>query len=346
MSVRSGETFLETEARQAPAVAARQLADNADLLAGLGQRLRAMRPRLVMTCARGSSDHAATYAKHLIETRAATPVASHAPSVSSVYGMRWRDLEGALFLAVSQSGQSPDLVASAEAAREAGALVTALVNAPDSPLAAAADVTVPLLAGPEQSVAATKSYIGSLLACLQLVAAWTGAEDLWSASAAAPSALTDAWGCDWSAMADVLEHARGAFVIGRGSTLAVAQEIALKLKETSGLHAEAYSAAEVRHGPMAIVGEGFPVLMLAPADAGREGFAALAGEFIGRGARVLLAGEAHAGAIALPTVADLHPALAPIAAVQSFYRAVAGLSRARGFDPDRPPHLRKVTETI
>lgn len=340
------ETFLEIEAREAPSVAARQLAENADLLASLGRQLRALSPPLVMTCARGSSDHAATYAKHFIETRAATPVASHAPSVSSVYGTRWRSLEGALFLAVSQSGRSPDLVASARSARDAGALVAAMVNAPDSPLAAAADVTLPLLAGPEQSVAATKSYIASLLGSLQLVAAWTEAEDLAEAAADAPAALTAAWSCDWSPMASVLEEAHGAFVIGRGSTLAVAQEIALKLKETSGLHAEAYSAAEVRHGPMAIVGEGFPVMMLAPADAGREGFEALAGEFIGRGARVMMAGETHPGAIELPTPPDLHSALAPVAAVQSFYRAVAALSLARGFDPDRPPHLRKVTETV
>lgn len=340
------ETLLEIEAQQAAATAARQLSENAGLMEALGRRLRETDPPVVVTCARGSSDHAATFAKHLIETRALTPVASHAPSVSSIYATPWRKLHGALFLAISQSGRSPDLVVSAEAARAAGALVVTLVNAADSPLAEASDVVVPLLAGPERSVAATKSYIGSLLAVLQLVAAWTEAEDLAEAAAAAPAALTQAWGCDWSAMAEVLANARGAFVIGRGPSLAIAQEAALKLKETSGLHAEAYSAAEVRHGPMAIVGEGFPVLMLAPGDAAAEGFEALAGEFAARGARVLMAGASHPRAIGLPTLPGLHPALAPAAVVQSFYRAAAALSLARGYDPDRPPHLSKVTETI
>jgi len=344
--VRTGETLLEREARQAASVATRQLAENAELMASLGRRLREIDPPVVVTCARGSSDHAATFAKHLIETRASTPAASHAPSVSSIYFTRWRKLRGALFLAVSQSGRSPDLVVSAEAAKAAGAFVAALVNDAGSPLAEVADVVVPLLAGPERSVAATKSYIASLLAILQLTAAWTDAEDLSEAAAAAPAALDAAWRCDWSALGELLRDARGAFVIGRGSSLTIAQEAALKLKETSGIHAEAYSAAEVRHGPMAIVGEGFPVLMLAPSDAAREGFEALAGAFMDRGARVLMAGAAHPGAVPLPTAPELHPALAPAAMAQSFYRAVAALSLARGYDPDRPPHLSKVTETL
>jgi glucosamine--fructose-6-phosphate aminotransferase (isomerizing) len=327
-------------------VAARQLAEQAGLMADLGARLRQRDPPVVITCARGSSDHAATFAKYLIETRASTPVASHAPSVTSIYFTQWRKLRGALFLAVSQSGRSPDLVVSAEAAREAGAFVVALVNDADSPLAQAADVTVPLLAGPERSVAATKSYIASLLGVLQLVAAWTEDADLAEAAAAAPEALARGWSLDWTPMVAPLLEARSVFVIGRGLSLSIAQEAALKLKETSGLHAEAYSAAEVRHGPMAIVGEGFPVLMLPPNDAASEGFEELAGEFLERGAHVMTAGAAYPGAIELPTVAGLHPALAPAAAIQSFYRAVARLSLARGFDPDRPPHLRKVTETL
>jgi glucosamine--fructose-6-phosphate aminotransferase (isomerizing) len=341
----SGETLLEAEAQQAAAMASRQLAEQQELMAALGGRLRERDPPVVITAARGSSDHAATFAKYLIETRASTPVASHAPSVSSIYSTQWRKLRGALFLAISQSGRSPDLVISAQAAKEAGALVVALVNDADSPLAAAADVAVPLLAGPERSVAATKSYIGSLLSVLHLTAAWTGEPDLAEAMAAAPAALADGWTLDWTPMVEPLLGAGSVFVIGRGLGLSIAQEAALKLKETSGLHAEAYSAAEVRHGPMAIVGEGFPVLMLAPNDAAGEGFEELAGEFLDRGARVMMAGAAHPGAIELPTLPGLHPALAPAVAIQSFYRAVARLSLARGYDPDRPPHLRKVTET-
>ncbi len=339
------ETLLHREGQEAAAVAERHRAEHPPLFAELGRRLRDLDPPVVITCARGSSDHAATFAKYLIETRALTPTASHAPSVSSVYSTPWRKLRGALFLAISQSGRSPDLVVSAEAARAAGAFVVSLVNDMDSPLAAVADMAVPLLAGPERSVAATKSYVASLLAVIQLVAAWTEDDELAGAVAAAPAALTAAWDQDWSAAAPPLVGASGLFVIGRGLSLAVAQEAALKLKETCGLHAEAYSAAEVRHGPMAIVGPGLPVLMLAPNDAASEGFPALAGEFLDRGAPVITAGFACPGAIQLPTLPNLHPALAPLASIQSFYRLVAELSLARGLDPDRPPYLRKVTET-
>ena len=341
----AGDTWLAREAAEAPAVAERQLAEHPRLMADLGRRLRDLDPPVVLTCARGSSDHAATYAKYLIETRAGTPTASYAPSISSVYETPWRKLDGALFLAISQSGRSPDLVLSAQAARAAGAFVVSLVNDPESPLAAASDVAVPLLAGPERSVAATKSYIGSLLAILHLVAAWTEDADLAGAAAAAPDALDRAWSLDWAAAAAPLRQASGLFVIGRGLSLAAAQEAALKIKETCGLHAEAFSAAEVRHGPAALVGPDFPVLMLVPNYAGSVGFEALADEFLDRGAPVLMAGAAHPSAVRLPTVPDLHPALAPVASIQSFYRFVGGLSLARGFDPDRPPHLRKVTET-
>lgn len=128
-------TLMYSEAAEAAAVADRQLSDPASPLRELGKRLRRMDPHLVVTCGRGSSDHAATFAKYLIETRALTPVASYAPSVSTLHATRWRKLDGALFLAISQSGQSPDIVLSAQAARESGALVVAIVNDPDSPLA-------------------------------------------------------------------------------------------------------------------------------------------------------------------------------------------------------------------
>jgi glucosamine--fructose-6-phosphate aminotransferase (isomerizing) len=333
------DTMMFAEAAEAPAVAERQVAGLGDALGNLGQRLRGLDPPVVITCARGSSDHAATFAKYLIETRALTPVASHAPSVSSIYSTPWRKLEGALFLAISQSGRSPDLVVSARAAREAGAFVVAFVNEADSPLSEAAEVTIPLLAGPEGSVAATKSFIAALLALIGLVASWTEAQDLQQALVRAPETLRQAWSLDWSPALPLLADAASLFVLGRGLSLGIAQEAALKLKETCGLHAEAYSAAEVKHGPMAIVGVGFPVLMLPPNDEAREAFEPLARDFAARGARVLTAGQE------LPALPGLHPALAPVAAIQSFYRFAVALSLARGLDPDRPPHLRKVTET-
>ena len=339
------QTLMYAEAAEAASVVEGQLASLEGQMRSLGERLRETDPPIVITCARGSSDHAATYAKYLIETHALTPVASYAPSISSVYATPWRKLKGALFLAISQSGQSPDIVVSARAAREAGAFVVAIVNDENSPLAKMAEVVIPLLAGPERSVAATKSFIASLFAIASLVAAWTKDDDLHRALVGAPSALRRAWTLDWSPALAALSGATNLFVLGRGLSLSVAQEIALKIKETSGLHAEAYSAAEVKHGPMAIVGAGFPVLMLVPSDAGREAFEPLARDFVARGAQVLMAGDEQPGALALPALPDLHPIVAPLATIQSFYRFAAQLSLARGLHPDRPPHLHKVTET-
>jgi glutamine---fructose-6-phosphate transaminase (isomerizing) len=338
-------SLMVAEAAEAPDVAARQQAQLGETFARLGERLRGLDPPVVITCARGSSDHAATYAKYLIETRVRTPVASFAPSTSSVYDTAWRKLDGALFLAISQSGRSPDLLASAEAARRAGAFVVAIVNDAEAPLAAMADLAIPMLAGPERSVAATKSFIASLLALGRLTAAWTGDDGLTHALADAPELLRRAWALDWSPALAALAEAKSLYVLGRGLSLGIAQEAALKLKETCGLHAEAYSAAEVKHGPMAIVDAGFPVLMLVPNDEAGEAFAPLASDFAGRGAAVLMAGNAVAGTLALLVVADAHPALGPIGQVLSFYRMAAALSVARGLDPDRPPHLNKVTET-
>jgi glucosamine--fructose-6-phosphate aminotransferase (isomerizing) len=336
---------MHREAAEAPAVAERQHAELAELMGGLGARLRDLDPRFVVTCARGSSDHAATYAKYLVETRARTPVASFAPSTSSVYGTSWRNLDSALFLAISQSGRSPDLLVSAQAARDAGAFVVAIVNDSSSPIADIAELTIPLLAGPERSVAATKSYIASLLAIARLVSAWTGDEELDGGLSAAPRSLSQAWALDWSAALPPLARAANLYVLGRGLSLGIAQEAALKLKETCGLHAESYSAAEVKHGPMAIVGRGFPVMMLVPNDEARDAFEPLASDFIARGAKVMITCEPIAGALSLPLVRGLHPAIAPIASIQSFYKLAAALSIARGLDPDEPPHLKKVTET-
>lgn len=339
------QTLMHSEAAEAADVAGRQLGGLDECIERLSRKLRTLDPAFVLTCARGSSDHAATFAKYLIETRVRTPVASFAPSTSSVYHTPWRKLQATLFLAISQSGRSPDLIAAAKAAREAGAFVVAIVNAADTPLGDVAEETIAMLAGPERSVAATKSFIASLLAVVRLVAAWAHDGGLEAAAAAAPGRLRQAWALDWTRVLPVLRNARDLYVVGRGPGLAIAQEIALKLKETCGIHAEAFSAAEVRHGPMAIVEHGFPVLMLVPQDEARDAFGPLAQDLLARGATVLMAGGAVPGALALPTIEDEHPPLAPVLAVQTFYRLAVQLSLERGLDPDRPPHLKKVTET-
>ena len=252
---------------------------------------------------------------------------------------------GTVMLAISQSGASPDLLAVVRAARAAGARVVALVNAEESPLAQLADDLIPLHAGAERSVAATKSYIASLAAIVQLVASWSGDAALASALAGAPPLLSRAWELDWSAAVTRLTTASNLYVVARGLGLAVAQEAALKFKETCGLHAEAFSSAEVRHGPMALVEPGFPVLALTQDDETRPGLESVVKDLAARGGEVIAAGFEVAGGLALPTL-EAHPAVQPVLAVQSFYRMVNLLSTVRGYDPDRPPHLAKVTETV
>ena len=335
-------TRMFQEAADAPAAVERLLNANRAAVEELAGQLRRRPPRAVVTLGRGSSDHAATYAKYLIETGLGVLTSSASPSVSSIYDAR-QDLRDVLFLAISQSGRSPDLLAAVEAARNAGAHVVALVNDAASPMADLAHVTLPLHAGPEQSVAATKSYIAALAAIAQLTAAWADDDALGAALDGLPPQLALAWALDWSPAVEALIPERNLYVLGRGPGFAAAQEAALKLKETCGLHAEAFSAAEVLHGPMALVEKDFPVLIFAQADLSEAGVVDLARQLAGRGARVLLAGADGPGALPF---ARTHAALQPIALIQSFYRLANALALARGLDPDSPPHLRKVTETV
>jgi glucosamine--fructose-6-phosphate aminotransferase (isomerizing) len=333
------------EAAAAPDLVRAQLEQNAPVTRVLAERLRAAPPRAVTTLGRGSSDNVATFARYLIETRLGVMTASSSPSVSSVYEAS-PDMTDTLCLAVSQSGRSPDLLAAAKAAASAGALVVALVNAPDSPLAALAEVTIPLRAGPELSVAATKSFIAGLVAVAQLVAEWGQDCDLAHALGDLPVRLDASWHLDWSAAIAPLSKAEHLYVVARGLGFAIAQEAALKFKETCGLHAEAFSAAEIRHGPMALIGQSFPVLAFTQGDETEEGVEALADAAGRQGATVIQVGGSKAtGALRLASITG-HPALEPIMQIQSFYRLADGLARARGFDPDRPSHLAKVTETI
>ena len=338
-------TAMYAEAAHAADAIARQFAANAGIVDALVARLRARPPRFIVTCARGSSDHAATYGKYLFETVLGLVTASASPSVGSVYAVQ-PALADALFVVESQSGKSPDLLRNAEIAKAAGAHVVALVNVADSPLAQLADTVLPLHAGAERSVAATKSYLCSLAAFLQLAARWSGDAKLLAACDALPDALRAAWKQDWSALVSGLRLADHLFVLGRGLGLAAAQEAALKFKETCGLHAEAFSSAEVKHGPMAIVGPDFPVLVFAQDDDTGAGTAAVAEEFRARGAPVWLARPGAHGAGVLPLPAAPHPACTPLLTVQAFYGAVNALSLARGHNPDVPPHLNKVTETV
>jgi glucosamine--fructose-6-phosphate aminotransferase (isomerizing) len=332
------------EAQSAAECVALQLSNDVERYAELGRKLRSTNFHSAVTVARGSSDHASAYLAYLIMSRMGRLVTSLPMSLITLYKspLVTRDT---LAIAISQSGQSPDVVEPIRYFRDGGATTIALVNDTASPLAEAAEWTMPLHAGKEQSVAATKSFITSLVAGARLVAEWQNDPELKDGLAALPDALARAAQADWSAAIEVLAPARNIMVVGRGISFPVALESALKFKETSALQAEAFSGAEIKHGPMALIEEGYPLLIFATRGPTQAGLVELASEMRGRGARVLLAAPEDVAErdLTLPVAAT--PDLDPIAAVQAFYVMAAKLSKARGLDPDRPRHLSKVTRT-
>jgi glucosamine--fructose-6-phosphate aminotransferase (isomerizing) len=341
------QTFMAAEIGEAGAVVRRQLAANATLTAKLAADLRALKPAFVATVARGSSDHAALYLKHLVELKLGLACASIGPSIASLYHAPLK-LEGAVAIAISQSGRSPDILAMQRAAKAQRALSVAFVNDEESPLAREANAVLPLRAGPERSVAATKSMIAALIAGAALVAHWSDDDALLAALQQLPSVLDSSSAAPPATEAiEMLAQASSLFVIGRGATLAIAAEAALKLKETSAIHAEAFSSAEVLHGPAGIIRPGFPVLAFAPADAARPGFFDTLDRLAAFGAAPLLVDiEPHKRWPTLVALDGGHPLLTPIVALHAFYRVAESTARRRGRDPDQPPHLKKVTETL
>lgn len=339
------QTHMAREVAEIPQAVARLLSGSGPAIAAAAQALRAADPDMILTVARGSSDHAATYLKYAIELTTGIPVASIGPSVASVYGRKMR-VGHAACIGISQSGRSPDIVEMMHASRDGGALTIAVTNFADSPMAMACAQCIPLGAGVEKSVAATKTFVTSVVAGLQLLAEWQQDAALLAALADLPKALAGALTLDWSPLGARLARAQQAFILGRGPAFAIACEAALKLKETCGLHAEAYSAAEVLHGPSAIVQTHFPVLALAVEDAAAQGVVQTAERLAAQGADVFITGAMAQGAITLPVGVVTHPLLAPLVRGVAFYSFVEGLARRRGFDPDTPPHLNKVTETV
>jgi len=329
---------------EAPAAVRRQQQSLSLPLDDLVARLARRPPDVVVTCARGSSAHAATFAKHLIERYLGIPVAAAAPNIATIYRQPLR-LRDQLFLAVSQSGRSHDLIAAAAAARAAGALTAAVVNDVQSPLASACEIVLPIAAGPERSVAATKTFIASVAAMLRLAAHWARSDAMGAACERLPARLEEAARLDWSETLGPLTAAHSLAAIGRGPTLAVAREAALKLKEVCTLHAEAFSAAEFRHGPIALVSSTYPVLALAPTDASAVGFADLAADLRRKGAYLLVAEPGDRRPGRLPTLAPEQPDADAICLAQTFYTFLVRLAVQRGADIDRPRHLQKVTRT-
>ncbi|MGQ5525024.1 SIS domain-containing protein [Chitinimonas sp. PSY-7] len=337
-------TSMWKEMREGPTVVARQAEKQDARFKALGERLRYADPHAMITVARGSSDHASAYLSYLTMLRLGRLAVSLPMSLVTMYDAPL-DVAGTIAVAISQSGCSPDVVEPIKRFRLGHAETVALVNDAASPLGEAAEWTLPLEAGPEQAVAATKSYIASLAAGARLVAHWTADTALLDGLTALPDALANAQEADWSHAVEVLKDAERIMVVGRGLTLPIAMEAALKCKETAAIQAEAFSGAEIKHGPMALIDQGYPLLIFAPRGPDQAGLIKLADEMRTRGARVLLAAPADISNRDLLLPPAPLALLDPITAVAAFYPMVEALSRAKGLNPDQPRHLNKVTLT-
>jgi glutamine---fructose-6-phosphate transaminase (isomerizing) len=336
---------MRREVDEIPVAVARLLDRSTGELAAAGQALRGRDPAFLVTIARGSSDHAATFIKYAVELTAGRPVASLGPSIVSIYNAKLKLKNGAA-IAISQSGQSPDIVALAESVRRSGALVISLTNTMPSLITKASSHAVNISAGPERAVASTKSFVNSIVAGLAILAEWTGDEVLKAAIRALPEHFDKAIKLDWSELARELGDAKSLYMIGRGPALAIASEAALKFKETSNMHAEAYSSAEVLHGPVALVERQFPVVTFAARDAAEASVVEIVDGLAAKGALAFATSDKAGKARKLPFVATGHPITDALALILPFYGFVEAWSRAKGFNPDAPMALKKVTETV
>ncbi|GAB2694413.1 SIS domain-containing protein [Aliiglaciecola sp. 3_MG-2023] len=330
------QTIMEKEARQTPSVIRQQIQQNHKTITAIAEKLHAFDPKMVMIIGRGSSDHAGVFAKYLIEIEAQIPTFAAAPSVSSVYNKQLA-LDKALVIVISQSGRSPDILAQAKMAKKGGAYCIALVNDESSPLQDIVDDVLPLKAGKEESVAATKSYLSTLSALLHLVATWTNNQGLLDSLNELPSLLEAIIDSPSQLIPTDVDNVNNLVVLGRGLGFAVSKEIALKLKEVCSIHAEAFSSAEFLHGPITLVEQGLAILDCLVLDESEGAHREQINEVKRRGAQVL---HLHQNSLAA------HPRIAPLLVLQRFYIDVAQLSTHRGLNPDVPLGLNKVTKTL
>ena len=338
-------TKMREETEEIPVVVDRLLKSVPDRIDPVAAALKAHDPKVIVTIARGSSDHAAYFLKYAIELVLGIPVASQGPSIASIYGATMQ-MRHAATIAISQSGASADIVAMAKTAKEGGALTTALVNTLPSDLANVSEQAVDILAGQELAVAATKSYVNSIVAGLALLASWAEDYALKNALERLPEHLNTALSLDWSEMIEPVAKANSLYILGRGPTMAIAAEAALKCKETSALHAEAYSSAEMLHGPVSLVGHDFPVIAFAARDAAETSIVETVNGVAMKNPHCFVSSN-HAGqAVRLPFVVTGHPLTDSLALIVPYYRFVEQLSRHRGLDPDKPERLKKVTVTL
>lgn len=324
------------EATEAPQRIAEQLATNAATVQQVVEQIRQRAPKFVYMVGRGSSDHAGVFAKYLIEIEVGLPVAAAAPSIASVYNKSLQ-LADALVLVISQSGRSPDILAQVDMAKRSGAMVVALVNDTTSPLAEQAHYTLPLHVGAEKAVAATKSYLATLSAILQLVSVWSGNTALQQAVQQLPQSLQAAIALPQQLTAQALENVAHLVVLGRGLGYAISREIALKLKEVCGIHAEAFSSAEFLHGPVTLVKNQFAIVDVTIEDESLIAHRSQIGDVRSRGAAIV---QLHHRGV------NADARVLPLLVLQRFYLDVEVVARSRGINPDAPPGLNKVTKTV
>ncbi|NOD64779.1 MULTISPECIES: SIS domain-containing protein [unclassified Ruegeria] len=337
-------TLMRQEINEIPVAVDRLLTEGSEAIKSAAQEVRARDPRFLISVARGSSDHACSYLKYASELLLGLPMASVGPSVKSIYGVDMR-CPNALCVSVSQSGQSPDIVRLTQSLTQGGAYSVAITNDTGSALANVASAALPIHAGPELSVAATKTFVTSLVAGLWLLAEIKGDADLLAAIRNLPKDLEQAIACDWGVVIDAIDG-QSLFTLGRGTSWAISNEAALKFKETCQIHAESYSSAEVLHGPVSIVDQGFPVLAFSSGDAAEANIAEVADALAAKGAQVFATTDRVKDAVSLPHVRTAHWMTDPVAAIASFYGMVEAVAARRGINPDTPRHLRKVTETV
>ena len=349
MNAAPATSLMYQEVRSVPELTQRLLSQGRNQIQLVAEHLQALNPRMITTVARGSSDHAASFLKYAIELSCGIPVSSTGPSISSVYEAKLK-LPQAATIAISQSGKSPDIVSMARAAKLGGSQLIALTNNKNSPLSEIADCNIDILAGPELSVAATKTFILSIVSGLLLIALWKQDSKLLKALESLPQEFENALSCDWSPLSEQICRAtkdeESLYVLGRGPSFSIAKECALKFKETCQLHAEAYSTAEVMHGPVSIAHKGFPTLVLASRDAAEKGVVDVADQLARNGIEVFSTSQKVKYAHPLQYSKGAHPLTDPLVQVVSFYVFIEALAQRLGRNPDAPPHLKKVTETI
>ncbi len=317
---------MEVDVAGIPDLVADHHATLAMVLPPLVERLRAMAPALLLTLARGTANHAAAYGAALGELRLGLPSAALPLVMASAHARTLR-LERSLAIAVAPMGEGADLLASIRMVRTGGGHVLSLVNVPGSPVEAASDDVLEIGAWEETAPVATRSFVLTAFTLAQLMATWSEGAALSASLARMHEALADTTEPARDALLTTLAKRENAYVIARGPALPMARELALKLKEICGIHAEAFSAAEVLHGPIALASPQLPVIVFEPDAATRPSLEAAVARFLEAGSPVVRIGTRLAPGI--------HPWLQPLVTMHAAYAWLLMLAAARGRDPDR-----------